>query len=236
MYQKLYKIKILSYEIEQKLWKEFSYEERIKILIETHAKLVFKIAKIYRNLEISFDDLAQEGIIGIIRAAEKYEPQPNKRFCVYAKLWIQGLMQNFILKNWSIVKNASLGQKKIIFREYQLNQNKIESFCLKKDFSLNMTMNDSVDEYIDLLPEEEDLFEDQYIKANHENHLNDILFEVMNVLTPLEKKIILSKFFDKQMYMKKLTLIDMNRIENMAIRKMYMYFKDHVDLLRKISS
>ena len=111
VYQKYYKFDLLSHDLEMRLWKDFSYEQRIKILIETHLRLVLKMAKIYKHLEVPMEDLVQEGMIGIIKASEKYEPSLERRFCSYARLWVKGMMQNFIVKNWSIVKNASVGQK-----------------------------------------------------------------------------------------------------------------------------
>jgi len=237
MYKKYYKFDLLSHDLELRLWDEFPAEKRVQILVETHLRLIFKIAKRYRNLDIPMEDLVQEGIIGIIKAAERYEPGPDRRFCSYAKLWIQGMMQNFIVKNWSIVKNASLGQKKLFLTVSQQTQKQIDDFSLRRDFSLNEFVTTSQDEFIDLYTEEEEsLFEVQYMEEQYLQHLGEVLEEVMVVLTPIEKEIIMSRFFHTELPAQKFTTGELGRIEGVAIRKMYRFFNQNIDMLRKIYS
>lgn len=234
MYQKHFKCQILPHELEMKLWKKYSYNDRVKILIESHLKLIFKIARGYRNIGIPFEDLVQEGIIGLIKASEKYEPQFEKRFCVYAKMWIQGSIQNYIMINWSIVKNASTGQKKM-FQEMPASQNPQAQFVLKKDYSLDEPSADYLSTYMNSLSQNAEGFENQYFEKENEASLNLILKKVMKVLTPMEKKIVLSKFYGKKIYNSNLKPAEIHKLEVSAIRKMHFYFKEHVDILRQIS-
>jgi len=234
MYQKYFKFQILPHEVELKLWKEYSYDARVKILIESHLKLIFKIARAYRNVGIPFEDLVQEGIIGLIKASEKYEPQQEKRFCVYAKMWIQGTIQNYIMTNWSIVKNASTGQKKM-FQETKDAPHQQHGCVLKKDCSFDEPGADFLTTYVNSLSQSIEGFETQYLEKDNEASLNRILKKVMRVLTPMEKKVILSKFYEKQLYHSDLKQAEIHKLEMSAIRKMHFYFKEHIDVLKQIA-
>jgi len=234
MYQKHFKCQILPHEIEMQLWKKYSYNDRVKILIESHLKLICKIARMYRNTGIPFEDLVQEGIIGLIKASEKYEPQFEKRFCVYAKMWIQGSIQNYIMTNWSIVKNASAGQKKLQ-KETPAVQNPQAQNVLRRDYSLDEPKVDYLNGYMNALAENVEGIESQYLAKEREVSLNVILKKVMKVLTPKEKEVILSKFYDKKIYSSSLKPVQINKLEQSAIRKMHFYFKGHLDVLRAIS-
>lgn len=70
-------------------WQEDRDENAIEEIIRAHARIAYKIAASYDKNEEHINDLAQEGILGIIRAAEKFDPGRNLRFSTYAKRWIQ---------------------------------------------------------------------------------------------------------------------------------------------------
>lgn len=241
MYKKHCKFDVIPYEVEVKLWTNETYEERVRILIEGHLRLIFKIARRYRKLDVSFEDLVQEGIIGVIKAEKKYQPMLEKRFCGYAKLWIQGMMQSFIINNWSIVKNASLGQRNLLVQEAAYNEQQIRSFTFRRDYSIHDLVPTSADEFVEFtLEDKDDPFEDCYIQEQHGAYLNDLLGQVMEVLSPAEKELILIRFFDhspEENTPKPSShdLTKLNKIEAAAIRKMYLYFRNNLDVLKKIS-
>src|SRR5947209_2802561 len=58
-------------------------------LIESNMRLVINIAKSYRNRAIPLEDLIQEGAIGLMQAAERFDPDKNFRFSTYATHWIR---------------------------------------------------------------------------------------------------------------------------------------------------
>src|SRR5688572_27330924 len=58
-------------------------------LIESNMRLVINIAKTYRNRAIPLEDLIQEGAIGLMQAAERFDPDKGFRFSTYATHWIR---------------------------------------------------------------------------------------------------------------------------------------------------
>ncbi|HOJ28961.1 MAG: RNA polymerase sigma factor RpoD/SigA [Spirochaetes bacterium] len=73
-------------------------EKAKEALINANLRLVVKIAKNYTNLESSLIDLIQEGNLGLIRAAEKFDYKMGCRFSTYASYWIKHYITRFIAK------------------------------------------------------------------------------------------------------------------------------------------
>jgi RNA polymerase sigma-32 factor len=100
-----------------------------KILINSHLRLVVKIAMKYRNYGLPMMDLISEGNIGLMRAVKEFDLSKNCKLATYAMWWIKASIQDFILKSWSLVKiGTTISQKKLFF-----NLNKIKNKIMKHD-------------------------------------------------------------------------------------------------------
>jgi RNA polymerase primary sigma factor len=73
-------------------------------LVNSNLRLVIKIAKTYNRYDIPFMDVIQEGNLGLIHAAEKYDYRKNVRFCTYAGWWIRQFVSRFIDNKRRIVR------------------------------------------------------------------------------------------------------------------------------------
>ena len=60
-------------------------------------------------------DLVQEGVVGLMLAAERFDPDREARFSTYAAWWVRSAMQDFILRNWSVVRTGTTAAQKALF-------------------------------------------------------------------------------------------------------------------------
>jgi RNA polymerase sigma-32 factor len=91
-------------------------KEAAKILIQSHLRLVVKMAGKFKNYGLSPRDLVAEGNLGLMQAVKKFDPYKGFRFSTYAMWWIRAFMQDYVLKSWSLVKiGTTTAQKKLFF-------------------------------------------------------------------------------------------------------------------------
>ncbi|MGF1627677.1 MAG: RNA polymerase factor sigma-32 [Alphaproteobacteria bacterium] len=112
------KVPVLSREREQLLarrWRQDKDEDALHELITAYERLVISIATRFRNYGLPLGDLIQEGNIGLLQAAERFEPDREVRFSTYAAWWIRAAVQDFVLRNWSIVRTGTTAAHKSLF-------------------------------------------------------------------------------------------------------------------------
>ncbi len=87
-------------------------------LVVCNLRLVVKIAmKFQRFWKHNMNDLIQEGNIGLLRAAQKYDPTRNVKFSYYAAFWIKAYILKYIQDNFRVVKIVTTeGQRKLFFK------------------------------------------------------------------------------------------------------------------------
>lgn len=73
------------------------------MLVLSHGRLVAKIAKSFARYGVDEDDLIQEGNIGLIIAASKFDPSKGFRFSTYAQFWVRQMMREHVMKDRSVV-------------------------------------------------------------------------------------------------------------------------------------
>ena len=90
--------------------------EAAKTLILSHLKLVAKVAKGYSGYGLPQSDLVQEGNIGLMKAVKRFDPERGVRLVSFAIYWIEAEIQEYIVKNWRLVKTATTkAQRKLFF-------------------------------------------------------------------------------------------------------------------------
>ena len=98
-----------------KKWLKKKDEAALHELIQSHIRLVISFAVKYKNYGLYLSDLIQEGNIGLMKAAERFETEKEVRFSTYASWWIRASIQDFVLKNWSLVRIATTSKQKSLF-------------------------------------------------------------------------------------------------------------------------
>lgn len=96
-------------------WHEERDEAALNELVASHARLVVSQATAYRGYGLPMQDLLQEGNVGLLQAAARFDPTREVRFSTYAVWWIRAAIQDFVLRNWSMVRLGSTTQEKALF-------------------------------------------------------------------------------------------------------------------------
>jgi RNA polymerase sigma-32 factor len=96
-------------------WREGRDQVALHRLASAHMRLVISIAARFRHYGLSMADLIQEGHIGLLEAAARFEPDREVRFSTYATWWIRASIQDYILRNWSIVRGGTSSAQKALF-------------------------------------------------------------------------------------------------------------------------
>ncbi|MFN3954880.1 MAG: RNA polymerase factor sigma-32 [Pararhodobacter sp.] len=97
-------------------WRDRRDEAALHRLIRAYNRLAVSFAGRFRRYDVAYDDLIQQGNLGLMRAAEKFDPENGARFSTYASWWIRASMQDYIMRNWSLVRTGTnANQKKLFF-------------------------------------------------------------------------------------------------------------------------
>jgi len=96
-------------------WKEHHDQAAMHRITTAHMRLVISMAAKFRYFGLPMGDLIQEGHVGLLEAAARFEPGRDVRFSTYATWWIRASMQDYILKNWSIVRGGTSSAQKALF-------------------------------------------------------------------------------------------------------------------------
>jgi RNA polymerase sigma-32 factor len=111
-----------------KRWREHDDTEAAAKLVNSHLRLVAKIAMGYRGYGLPVSELISEGNIGLMQGVKKFEPDRGFRLATYAMWWIRASIQEFILRSWSLVKMGTTAAQKKLFFNLRRMKNQIEAF------------------------------------------------------------------------------------------------------------
>ncbi|WP_265529720.1 RNA polymerase sigma factor RpoH [Sphingomicrobium marinum] len=111
-----------------KRFKEHGDTDAAAQLVNSHLRLVAKIAMGYRGYGLPVSELISEGNIGLMQGVKKFEPDKGFRLATYAMWWIRASIQEFILRSWSLVKMGTTAAQKKLFFNLRRMKNQIEAF------------------------------------------------------------------------------------------------------------
>ena len=123
-------------------WVFNSDKKAMHRIIRAYSKLVIAFSMKFKNYGLPVNDLVQEGHIGLMQAMAKFEPDRDIRFSTYASWWIRSAIQDYVLKNWSIVRTGTTASQKALFfslrrlklelSKYSKNEDEVRSKVAKK--------------------------------------------------------------------------------------------------------
>lgn len=96
-------------------WKDHQDQEALNRITISHMRLVIAMSGKFRHFGLPMNDLIQEGHVGLLEAAARFEPERDVRFSTYATWWIRAAMQDYVLRNWSIVRGGTSSAQKALF-------------------------------------------------------------------------------------------------------------------------
>ena len=96
-------------------WRDHDDERALHELTTAYMRLVISMASKFRHYGLPLADLVQEGNVGLMQAAARFEPSREVRFSTYAAWWIRSSIQDYVLRNWSIVRTGTTAAQKSLF-------------------------------------------------------------------------------------------------------------------------
>ncbi len=96
-------------------WKDTKNPKSLQKILNAYLRLAVSYARKYSSYGLPIDDLIHEGVLGIMHALEKFDTSKDFRLSTYASWWIRASIQDYILKNWSVVRTGSTASQKALF-------------------------------------------------------------------------------------------------------------------------
>lgn len=195
-------------------WKEKGDQKALNKIINSHLKLVVKIAKGYSGYGLPISDLIAEGNLGIMHAVKHFDPNIGYRFSTYAAWWIKAKIKEFIYNSWSIVKlSSSKNNKKLFFglrklksllgisassdeeiktiaKKMDVSEESVrtmENRLNRRDFSTNSTVKDASDvTWIDFIEDVKSRPDIKVLNQQEHSYRKKVLHDALNTLSKKE--------------------------------------------------
>ncbi|PCH66631.1 MAG: RNA polymerase factor sigma-32 [Rhodobacteraceae bacterium] len=129
MTRKAMKAEMLDADTERALavaWRDHRDEAAMHRLINAHMRLAISVAGRFKRYGAPMNDLIQEAGLGLMKAADKFDPDRGFRFSTYAIWWIKASVQEYVMRNWSMVRTGSTSSQKSLFFNLRRVQAQLE--------------------------------------------------------------------------------------------------------------
>ncbi len=123
------KAELLDAETELRLayaWRDQRDEQALHRLINAYMRLAISMAAKFKRYGAPMNDLIQEAGLGLMKAADKFDPDRGVRFSTYAVWWIKASIQDYVMRNWSMVRTGSTSSQKSLFFNMRRVQARLE--------------------------------------------------------------------------------------------------------------
>jgi RNA polymerase sigma-32 factor len=129
MLRRAMKAELLDAETELRLayaWRDQRDEAALHRLITAYMRLAISMATKFKRYGAPMNDLIQEAGLGLMKAADKFDPDRGVRFSTYAVWWIKASIQDYVMRNWSMVRTGSTSSQKSLFFNMRRVQARLE--------------------------------------------------------------------------------------------------------------
>ena len=138
--RKAMKAEMLDAETELRLayaWRDERDEAALHRLITAYMRLAISMASKFRRYGAPMNDLIQEAGLGLMKAADKFDPDRGVRFSTYAVWWIKASIQDHVMRNWSMVRTGSTSSQKSLFFNMRRVQARLEREAMQRGEELD---------------------------------------------------------------------------------------------------
>ncbi|NCO22881.1 MAG: RNA polymerase factor sigma-32, partial [Rhodobacterales bacterium] len=119
-------------------WRDQRDEKALHRLITAYMRLAISMASKFRRYGAPMNDLIQEASLGLMKAADKFDPDRGVRFSTYAVWWIKASIQDYVMRNWSMVRTGSTSSQKSLFFNMRRVQARLEREAQGRGETLDM--------------------------------------------------------------------------------------------------
>lgn len=96
-------------------WRDDRDERALHRLTMAYMRLAISMAMKFKRYGVPVADLIQEAGVGLMKAADRFDPDRGVRFSTYAVWWIRASIQDHVMRNWSLVRTGSTSAQKSLF-------------------------------------------------------------------------------------------------------------------------
>lgn len=124
------KYPLLTKELEQQLaqaYRETGDKKAAEMLVTSNLRFVVKVAAEYSRFGAKLIDLVQEGNVGLMHAVREFNPYKGVRLITYAVWWIRGYIQEYLMRQYSLVRIGTTQNQRKLFYRLQKEQNRLDS-------------------------------------------------------------------------------------------------------------
>jgi RNA polymerase sigma-32 factor len=107
-------------------WRDHRDEQALHRLVTAYMRLAISMAAKFKRYGAPMNDLIQEAGLGLMKAADKFDPDRGVRFSTYAVWWIKASIQDYVMRNWSMVRTGSTSSQKSLFFNMRRVQARLE--------------------------------------------------------------------------------------------------------------
>ena len=118
-------------------WRDNRDEKALHRLVTAYMRLAISMAGKFRRYGAPMNDLIQEASLGLMKAADKFDPDRGVRFSTYAVWWIKASIQDYVMRNWSMVRTGSTSSQKSLFFNMRRVQARLEREALARGENLD---------------------------------------------------------------------------------------------------
>ena len=198
--------------------------EAVQRLVTSHIRFVLKIARGYRRSGVPMADLVQEGILGLVQAIKRFNPDRDARLSTYASFSIRAAIQDHVVRSWSLVRLSTSSAQRSMFLHIRRRTSGIlegadalsEEFAARlaerfettaadvkalarrignRDQSLDAGTDSGGDSWLDRLSSNAPSPEDQLLAAGERGALTELVAKALAKLPAREEFIIRSRYF-----------------------------------------